>query len=236
MNDVLIRKPKGTGPFPGVMFIAGLGQNLHEWNNSFDEIAQRLVNHGIMTLQFQIPRFDTQGNSYEIPIQQRAKKTEEMLEWFFKQKDVIPDRIGVFAQSYGVTTAMAMNFQNLRTAVWNGGAYIPHKSLAIAYKEEEELRRSSGKSTFVEKDFWEDVHKFDDIARANKIRFPVFVIHGDQDNKIPVSDMELVFDALASKKKKMRVFAGGDHGINEVPRPMREEFLRDVVEWFKETL
>lgn len=36
--------------------------------------------------------------------------------------------------------------------------------------------------------------------------------------------------------KKLKIFKGGDHGIVDVPRPMREELLREVVEWFKQTL
>ncbi len=232
----LVRKPEGKGPFPIVVFVAGLGMTMHEWNNSFDEIAQRLVDRGIMTLQFQLPTFDAQGNSYEVPISQRATKVEEVFSWFSKQKDILIDRIGVVAQSYGVTTALAANLPNVRTAVWVGGAYAPKNSLAKAYEEEEELRRSSGKSTIVGKAFWEDVRKFDDVALAQGIHFPILVIHGDKDNKIPVSDAKMVFDAIASKKKKIIIFKGGDHSINEVPRAMREEFLEDVVQWFKTTL
>lgn len=232
----LIRKPKGNGPFPAVLFVAGLGQTMHEWKNSFDEIAGLLADRGIMTLQFQLPTFDAQGNSYEAPISKRATMVEETFSWFSKEKDVSPNRIGVVAQSYGVTTALATNFPNVCTAVWISGAYVPQNSLAKAYKEEEELRRSSGKSTIVGKEFWEDVRKFDDIALAQRIHFPILVIHGDKDNKIPVSDAKMVFDAIASKKKKTTIFKGGDHGINDVPRPMREEFLQDVVSWFKETL
>lgn len=236
MMDTLIRKPKGKGPFPAVLFVAGLGMTMHEWNNSFDEIAQRLADAGIMTVQFQIPTFDAQGNSYEVPIRRRATMVEEAFLWLSKQKDVLPDRIGVVAQSYGVTTALAANLPKVRTSVWVSGAYVPQNSLAKAYKEVEELRRSSGKNTIVGKAFWEDVRKFDDVALAQKIHFPIFVIHGDKDNKIPVSDAKMVFHALGSSKKKLKVFEGGDHGITDVPRSMRDEFLHDVVEWFKETL
>ena len=48
--------------------------------------------------------------------------------------------------------------------------------------------------------------------------------------------MKRFFDAIPVKQKKLLIFKGGDHGIVDVPRPLREEFLTDVVNWFKETL
>ena len=235
MMDTLILKPKGNGPFPAVLFVAGLGMTMHEWNNSFDEIAGRLVQNGIMTVQFQLPTFDAQGNSHEVPIHKRAKRVEEAFSWLSKRKDVLPDRIGIVAQSYGVTTVMAASLPSVRTAVWIGGAYVPQNSLAKAFEEKEVLRRSSGKTTIVGKEFWKDVRKFDDVILAQQIHYPVLIIHGDEDDKIPVADARKVFHALGAQKK-LTIINGGNHGMNDVPRPMREELLRNVVEWFQETL
>lgn len=47
-----VRKPKGKGPFPAVIFVHGLGMTMHEWKNSFDEISERLTAEGFATLQF----------------------------------------------------------------------------------------------------------------------------------------------------------------------------------------
>lgn len=62
------------------------------------------------------------------------------------------------------------------------------------------------------------------------------MIHGDQDTKILTSDVLKIFGYFKNPNNKIKIFKGGDHGIEAVPRPMREEFLRDVVEWFKQTL
>jgi alpha-beta hydrolase superfamily lysophospholipase len=62
------------------------------------------------------------------------------------------------------------------------------------------------------------------------------MVHGDQDTKIPIAEAQKFFTAIGSKNKKLRIFMGGDHGMTDVPRRVREEFLRDVAEWFSNTL
>ena len=50
--EAILRKPDGNGPFPAVVFVSGFGMNLHEYINSNDEISKRLVQKGILTIQF----------------------------------------------------------------------------------------------------------------------------------------------------------------------------------------
>ena len=110
------------------------------------------------------------------------------------------------------------------------------RGVKINYSGDTTLPRSSGENTTVGKEFWLSLKSFDSIARVQQLVPPVLVVHGDQDTKIPVNDVEKVFEAIASTQKKLKVFKGGDHGITDVPRPLRKEFLRDIVEWFAETL
>jgi len=44
--EALIRQPNKKGKNPAVLFVSGLGMDLHEWNNSFDEISKLFVNKG----------------------------------------------------------------------------------------------------------------------------------------------------------------------------------------------
>lgn len=241
----LVKKPDGEGPFPTVVFVSGLGMNMHEYNNSFDEIAKLLVAQGIMTVQFTFPIFDKEGRCREIPITKRGKITQEVLAWARNAPGVDGERIGLLAQSYGGATALGMNLIGIKTLVLVSGAYFPKQSIAqvyiekgvkINYSGDTSLPRSSGENTTVGKEFWEDVESTDDERNAKQIHVPVFMVHGDQDTKIPVKNAEKVFHALVSKVKRLKIFKGGDHGIINVPRSLREEFLADVVSWFQKTI
>ena len=243
--DGLIRMPEGKGPFPSVIFVSGLGMTMHEWNGSFDEIAQKLVDIGIMTVQFTLPVFDAKGRCRELALGKRGEIVEDVLFWVRQRGDVQKERIGVLAQSYGAVTVLGINTKGIHTLLFVSGGYFPLKSIARVYTEkgvtinyngDTSLPRSSGEKTTVGKEFWKDIKTFDDIGYAKRLHLPVFMIHGDHDSKIPISDAQKVFDAVPSKHKKLKIFKGGDHGITDVPRAMREELLALVTDWFFQTL
>ncbi len=133
--DCLLRVPEGKGLFPAAIFVSGLGMTMHEWNNSFDEIAQRLVGIGIMTVQFTFPIFDAQGRCRELGLRNRGGIIEDVLSWVRQREDVQKERIGVLAQSYGAATVLGINMKGIRTMLFVGGAYFPLKSIARVYTE-----------------------------------------------------------------------------------------------------
>lgn len=243
--DGLVRKPQGDGPFPAVVFVSGLGMTMHEWNNSFDEIAGSLNRAGFLTLQFQFDIFKPDGTVRELPLDERAKQFTEALDWLHARPDVDTNRVGILAQSYGVPTILSADISLAKSIVFVGGAYFPWQSITRVYTElnvtinyagDTTLPETSGEHTTVGKEFWSSVASFDPIAHAKKLIRPVLMIHGDQDTKVSVDEAKTVFAAMPGRKKKLKIFKDGDHGIIDVPRAMREEFLGEVVEWFKQTL
>lgn len=243
--EALLRKPKGRGPFPAVLFVSGLGMTLHEWNNSFDEISQHLVKAGFLTLQFTFSIFHSDGSCRELPLDLRAAEFTDVLSWIEQRSDIEGTRIGVLAQSFGVPTILYADVTRVQSLVFVSGGFFPYKSISKVYEErgtminyqgDTTLPRSSGENTTVGKKFWESLASYDDIVQVKRINQSAYMIHGDHDTKIPVSDAQRVFDAIPSKNKKLKIFKGGDHGITDVPRRVREEFLRDVTEWFSNTL
>lgn len=238
----LMSIPAGAPPFPTVIFVSGLGMTMHEWNNSFDEIAKHLVDAGMLTVQFQFPIFDAGGRCRELPLGKRAIIVEDVIERVKKRSGVDQKKIGILAQSYGVPTVMSANFSGVASLLFVSGTYLVNKSIICVYEErgvninfegDTSLPRSGGENTTVGKEFWQDAAAFDAAERARNIRLPTFLIHGDKDSKITTEDVQMVFAAIANKEKKLKIFKDGDHGITDVPRPMREEFLQDILNWFK---
>lgn len=245
MKKLVCVPTSGTKLFPVVIFVHGLGMTMHEYNRSFNEIAKRLNQAGILTFQFQFDIFKPDGSVRELPLDERAKQFTEALDWLLARSDVDPKRVGILAQSYGVPTILSADISLAKSIVFIGGAYFPWHSITRVYAElnvvinyggDTTLPKTSGEYTTVGKEFWSSVRSFDPIAHAKKLTQPVLMIQGDQDTKVSVDEAQTVFSAIPSTKKKLKVFKGGDHGIVDVPRPMREEFLKEVVEWFKHTV
>ncbi len=244
--EALLRKPGGSGPFPAVVFVHGLGVTMHEWNGSFDEIAGRLNDAGILTLQFQFDIYKPDGSERELPLEERGRQFEDALQWLLARSDVDKKRIGVLAQSYGVPTVLRLTGPRpVRSMVFVSGAYFPEKSIRRVYEErgvainldgDTTLPRSSGEITTVGKEFWPSLASFDPIKEVKHLTQPVLMVHGDQDTKVATSEARQVYAAIQSKQKKLKIFKNGDHGISDVPRAMREEFLVLVTDWFGQTL
>ncbi len=220
-----------------VLFVQGLGMTKHEWRGSFDEIAARLQSTGFNTVQFDLPIFDENGKCRELPLTKRAKLVEEAA------AKCRPD--GVLAQSYGATTALVASLPTVKTRLFISPAPNPKQNITNVYEEkgvkinyqgDTSLPRSSGENTTVGKEFWRDIENFDERKLAGNITSPVCILHGDRDTKISALEINDFFKMITATKKKLKIYPGGDHGLVDIPRPLREEVLRDTVTWFKETL
>lgn len=219
---------------------------MHEWNNSFDEIASSLNKAGFLTFQFQFDIFKPDGTVRELPLDVRAKQFTEALDWLFARPDADPKRVGILAQSYGVPTVLSLKRLTLiKSMVFISGAYFPQRSIRRVYEErgvvinfegDTTLPRSSGEMTTVGKEFWPSLASFDPIEAVRKLTQPVLLIHGDQDTKVSTAEAKAVFSEISSRKKTLKLFNGGDHGITDVPRSMREELLQLVTDWFAKTI
>lgn len=243
--DILIRVPSGTNKFSVVVFVSGLGMSMHEWNNSFDEIAGLLLQKGIATVQFQFPIYDANKRVREIALSKRAAITQDVLAWVKTRVDIDTGKIGLFAMSYGVPTVLSLDLSFAKSLVFGSGAFYPQRSITKVYAErgitinydgDTALPRSSGETTTVGREFWEDLKNFAVIGKVRLLTVPTMLTHGDRDTKVTTEEVKQIYDALGVKKKKLQIYKGGDHGISDVPRPIREQFLKDVIGWFTETL
>lgn len=244
LNGIL-KTPEGIGLFPTVVFVPGFGSTLHEWKGSFDEIAGRINEIGILTLQFEFDIFKSDGSQRELPLVIRARQFTDVVSWLLTCSHVDINRIGLVAQSYGAPTVLTADLARIKSIFLSCGVYDIDKSIRRVFKErgvdinldgDTTLPRSSGEWTTAGKDFWPSLAAFDPVARAAQLTQPVLMAHGDKDTKISTKEAQKFFSVIPSERKKLKIFKGGDHGIIDVPCSMREEFLKEVVEWFKQTL
>lgn len=242
--DILTRHPTTSNHHSVVIFVSGLGMTMHEWGNSFDEIAQRLCDIGVSTIQFQFPIFHG-DTCQELPLSKRAIILNAVIHWVRTKRTVEGQDLGLVAQSYGVPTALMSDLSGMKSVVCISGAFFPKKSIARVYEERgitidfhgvTTLPRSSGEYTSVDREFWNVLEQYDDIPYAKRLSVPVLVFHGTEDTKIPVADAKDVFENIGSMDKQLVIVQGGDHGIIDVSRELRDAFVDDIVQWFRRTL
>ncbi len=79
--------------------------------------------------------------------------------------------------------------------------------------------------------FWKDLKQYDLISSIKKISSHILFIHGEKDDKVPLSEMESLYLASNEWNEKV-VIKDADHGLT----PKRKHVYRLVVDWFDKCL
>lgn len=259
--DTIIRKPKGNGSFPAVLFVSGFGMDLHEWKNSFDEISQHLVDVGFLTIQFSFAgRGKSEGDYTKMTLERQADQIADVVAWMQARRDIQKANIGIIAQSFGCPSTMtyltgvdykrsgpsgAKDLSFIRTVCFVSGVYFLTSRIQAKVEKQHISVHKDGVTLFLDPfdneipvgpNFWKSIHAFDPLGKAPAIDVPLFMIHGEKDRFIQAENPHIVFDALKSIQKQYKSFPNGDHGITDEPGDMREELLDNVADWFRITL
>ena len=110
---------------------------------------------------------------------------------------------------YGANRPNARVSQGLRDFFWLQGMLAGHKAVYDCIK------------AFSETDFTADLEKFD---------VPTLVLHGDDDQIVPIANSALL-SAKAIAKARLLVYQGGSHGICSTEKNRVNE---DLLAFFKE--
>lgn len=243
--EVVVRKPEGDGIFPTIIFVTGFGANLHETNNSHDELSEYFVAHGFATIQFSFSgRGESEGDYEKMTLSRQVVQLDDVIEWTNKQSFCDTKRIGVYALSFGVATTIRATLDSISSLCLVGGVYSAYETIQKLFEDRGEFhpdqiswrKFSSGEVLKYPPDFWKDLKQSSETNKILKLTIPTMIVHGGCDSKISPKEAQSVFFSLKSEKKRLKIVAGGDHAIIDVPKDIREEFLYTVLEWFKETL
>lgn len=91
-----------------------------------------------------------------------------------------------------------------------------------------------GVNAYVSLDSLANLLYFNPLAQCARIVTPIFFAHGAEDDLVPVADSQAMYEAVATKSKKLEVYPGVTHNI-----PLsegREKVFSDIVSWFSSTL
>ncbi|MEK7165324.1 MAG: alpha/beta hydrolase [Patescibacteria group bacterium] len=242
--EALTRRPEKKGKFPAVLFVSGLGADLHEDGNSFDEISRLIVKNGYTTVQFSFAGTGkSQGNYAEMTFVRLARQIEDVLSWLMKHKNIDIKKIGIIAQSCGAPSTLLTDLTNIKSVLFLSGAFNTYANLKRKFIEKKAYNpggisyypRTSGKSDPIGSNFWKVLETYDEIKQANELLMPVFLATGDQDSYVYPDNTKRIYEAIPHEKKRLKIYKDGDHGLEKPPH-VHAEFLRDVVEWCKSTL
>jgi len=142
------------------------------------------------------------------------------------------DWVAIWGQSFGTVNTITLN-PDVDKIVLTGAFYQPLEIFTEFFGEgfnPEGIsirKRSSGNDTKVEPTFWSDLKKYDILEIAKKIEVPTFLIHGAEDQYIPVVQSERLFEVMPNRK--IMIIGGMDHGLE----PGTDQVYRIIKEFLK---
>jgi dipeptidyl aminopeptidase/acylaminoacyl peptidase len=224
-------KPAGDGPYPAVLLIHGHQEQVRNGGESFVRTGRLgiLARQGYVAASLSQPGY---GNSdgppdYCGPFTQDAVLVA--MDFLRKQAFVRPNKVALYGYSRGaiVASMVATKDQKLAAVALGAGAYdffswYPTPMRGI----DANIRQEAGTSA-------EAFRTRSAIYHVDKIKAPILLLHGTQDERIPVRQAEAFSEKLRATgvTVKMKIFPNATHSIpideqySEI-YPFLEEFLR----------
>ena len=237
-----IYKPSGAGPFPVVINIHG-GPEGQE-RPSFAPIWQYWVNElGIAVVVPNVRGSSGYGKSY-LELDNGFKRKDSvkdigaLLDWIGAQADLSKDKVMVYGGSYGgyMVNASMVDYSD-RLA---GGVSIVGISSFVTFLENTSGYRQDLRRVEYGDERDPEMRKFqEDIAplkNASKITKPIFIIHGANDPRVPVTEADQLFAAVKANGQNPWWLVALDEGHGFRKKSNRDFMNAAVALFFKERL
>ncbi len=239
---LLLYRPRDLAPgerAPVVVYVHGGPEA--QFTPYFNPVIQYLVGHGYIVAAPNVRGSTGYGKRYAHldDVARREDSVRDLAavnQWLRARADVAPSRIAVMGGSYGgymVLAALTLNpelwaagcdivgIANFRTFLERTAAY----RRALREAEYGSLARDG-----------ELLDRISPIHRVERIRAPLFVIHGANDPRVPVAEAEQIVAALRQRGQRVEYTRFDNEGHGIFRRENRLRAYGDVVRFFDDVM
>jgi dipeptidyl aminopeptidase/acylaminoacyl peptidase len=195
-------------------------------------VAARLDAAGIACLRFNFRGCGTgpeksNGTFEDVSLTGRIGDYQAALRFLHETGKVDTSRLGVIGSSFGGMVALAAEDARIKAMVILSTPYtMPQPQRVVGgYHQLPSGRR-------LKQGFYEDLHNYQ-VLQAIKSAPPLLILHGSEDELVPVEHARLLYEA-ALEPKRLEILPGADHVFSRNEHLSRAIEL--CVEWFKRYL
>ena len=197
-----IYKPRGSGPFPVVVSIHGgpEGQARPFFTSTYQLWLEKL---GVAVIVPNVRGSAGYGKTY-VALDNGFKREDSvkdigaLLDWVETQQDLDQDRVAVFGGSYGgyMVLASVVHFSDrLRAAV----DIVGISSFVTFLENTQDYRRDLRRVEYGDErdpEMRAHLEKISPVNSVEKIKVPLFVVQGENDPRVPVTESIQMVEAL----------------------------------------
>jgi dipeptidyl aminopeptidase/acylaminoacyl peptidase len=227
------------GPSPVVVVIHGGPEA--QYRPSFAPVTQYLVAAGFTVVAPNVRGSTGLGRTYQHldDVEKRfdaIRDLEALHAWLGTQDDLDQDRAALYGGSYGgYMTLAGLAFQ---PELWAAGVNIVGMSDLATFLE----NTSAWRRRFREREYGSLEHdrellrELSPITHVERMRAPLFIIHGANDPRVPLSEAEQIHEVLTERgvRNELLVYHDEGHGLAKLPN--RIDAYPKVVAFLKEVL
>ena len=233
---VFLFEPEGEGPFPVVVTVHGgpESQWLPWFAPSFAPLTQYLVSHGYAVAAPNVRGSTGYGKRYEHldDVEKRLDSVRDLAAlhaWLSARPAIDGSRAVVYGRSYGgYMVIAALAFQ---PELWAAGIECVGISSLVTFLENTSPYRRAAR----EREYGSLAHdravlvEASPMTHIDAIRAPLFIQHGRNDPRVPVSESEHIHAVLEQKgiPSELLIFEDEGHTVAKLPNRI-ETFARAV--------
>ncbi len=197
-----VYKPEGEGPFPVIIQIHGgpEGQSRPSFSSTYQMWTQKL---GAAVIRPNVRGSDGYGKTYMgldngFKREDSVKDIGALLDWIATQPDLDENRVAVFGGSYGgyMVLASSVHYSDrLKAAV----DIVGISSFVTFLENTQDYRRDLRRAEYGDErdpEMRAHLEAISPLNNVDKIKVPMFVVQGQNDPRVPVTEAEQIVAAL----------------------------------------
>ncbi len=237
-----IYKPKTPGPHPVVISIHGgpEGQARPWFSSTYQMWVDEL---GVAVVVPNVRGSDGYGKSYlqmdnGFKREDSVKDIGALLNWIAKQDDLDQDRVAVYGGSYGgyMVLASAVHYSDRLKAAVN---IVGISNFVTFLENTQDYRRDLRRVEYGDERIPEMRKFLNDISPLNnvdKINVPMFVVQGENDPRVPVTEADQIVAALEEKEQTVWYMNALNEGHGYRKKENRDVYQQAVILFFEKYL
>ncbi len=237
-----VYRPRGDGPFPVVVYIHGgpESQARPVFSSTFQLWLEEL---GVAVVMPNVRGSAGYGKTY-VGLDNGFRREDSvrdigaLLDWIGRQPDLDEDRVAVFGGSYGgyMVLASAVHFSDrLRAAV----DIVGISSFVTFLENTQDYRRDLRRVEYGDErdpEMRAFLEKISPLNSVGRIEIPMFVVQGQNDPRVPVTEAEQIVSALRKQGHKVWYMNAMNEGHGYRRKENRDIYQQATVMFFREHL